>query len=203
MRYYTSDTIWSLTERPTRLVVLGAGPIGCEWLRRSHFSIVEVTLWWRTTGLLVREDVDAVALIETALRMDGVRLLTQTDAVRCECEAGEQHLIVRHKDGAEKIRFLFDALLCAVGKNGTYRRVWAWRSWEFRFQKRAIIETDAWLQTLYPNIYACGDVAGPYQFTHVAGHQGLVRVGKCFVREHEALQGGLLGHSMDHVYPSR
>jgi len=169
VRYYTSDTIWSLTERPTRLVVLGAGPIGCELAQAFALLDCEVTLV-ANNGLLVREDADAVALIETALRMDGVRLLTQTNAVRCECEAGEQHLIVRHKDGAEN-SLPFDALLCAVGRTA-HTEGFGLEELGIPVSKKGHIETDAWLQTLYPNVYACGDVAGPYQFTHVAGHQG-------------------------------
>ena len=169
VRYYTSDTIWSLTERPPRLVVLGAGPIGCELAQAFVLLDCEVTLV-ANNGLLVREDADAVALIETALRVDGVRLLTQTDAVRCECEAGEQYLIVRHKDGAEN-SLPFDALLCAVGRTA-HTEGFGLEELGIPVSKKGHIETDAWLQTLYPNIYACGDVAGPYQFTHVAGHQG-------------------------------
>jgi pyruvate/2-oxoglutarate dehydrogenase complex dihydrolipoamide dehydrogenase (E3) component/uncharacterized membrane protein YdjX (TVP38/TMEM64 family) len=169
VRYYTSDTIWSLTERPARLVVLGAGPIGCELAQAFALLDCEVTLV-ANKGLLVREDADAVALIETALRMDGVRLLTQTSAVRCECEAGEQHLIVRDKDGDENL-LPFDALLCAVGRTA-HTEGFGLEELGIPVSKKGHIETDASLQTLYPNIYACGDVAGPYQFTHVAGHQG-------------------------------
>ncbi len=167
VRYYTSDTIWSLTERPKRLVVLGGGPIGCELAQAFALLDCEVTLV-TNKGLLGREDADAVALIETALRMDGVRLLTQTDAVRCECEAGEQHLIVRHK-GAENA-LPFDAMLCAVGRTA-HTEGFGLEELGIPVSKKGHIETDAWLQTLYPNIYACGDVAGPYQFTHVAGYQ--------------------------------
>ena len=149
-------------------MVLGGGPIGCELAQAFALLDCEVTLV-ANNGLLGREDADAVALIETALRMDGVRLLTQTDAVRCECEAGEQHLIVRHKDGAEN-SLPFDAMLCAVGRTA-HTEGFGLEELGIPVSKKGHIETDAWLQTLYPNIYACGDVAGPYQFTHVAGHQ--------------------------------
>lgn len=169
VRYYTSDTIWSLTERPERLVVLGGGPIGCELAQAFARLDCQVTQVART-GLMKREDADAVALIEAALRADGVRVLTQTEAIRCERESGKQCLIVRHQDGIEEA-LSFDAMLCAVGRTA--------RTEGFGLEELGIpispkrtLETDAWLQTLYPNIYACGDVAGPYQFTHVAAHQG-------------------------------
>ena len=168
-RYYTSDTIWSLTERPERLIVLGGGPIGCELAQAFALLDCEVTLV-ANNDLLTREDADAVALIEAALRADGVHLLTQTEAIRCEYEAGEQQLIVRQQDGTEKT-LPFDAMLCAVGRMA-YTKGFGLEELEIPVSKKGNIETDAWLQTLYPNIYACGDVAGPYQFTHVAGHQG-------------------------------
>lgn len=169
VRYYTSDTIWSLTERPERLVVLGGGPVGCELAQAFARLDCQVTQVVRT-GLMEREDADAVALIEAALRADGVRVLTQTEAIRCERESGQQRLMVRYQDGTEEA-LPFDAMLCAVGRTA--------RTEGFGLEELGIlispnhtIETDAWLRTLYPNIYACGDVVGPYQFTHVAAHQG-------------------------------
>ena len=167
VRYYTSDTIWSLTERPGRLVVLGGGPVGCELAQAFARLDCQVTQVARS-GLLEREDTDAVALIESALRADGVRLLTQTDAIRCESGAGEQRLVVRH-DGKEEA-IPFDAMLCAVGRTANTEG-FGLEELGISNSLKGTIETDAWLQTLYPNIYACGDVAGPYQFTHVAAHQ--------------------------------
>ncbi|SHL91312.1 Pyruvate/2-oxoglutarate dehydrogenase complex, dihydrolipoamide dehydrogenase (E3) component [Nitrosospira sp. Nsp11] len=167
VRYYTSDTIWSLTERPGRLVVLGGGPVGCELAQAFARLDCQVTQVARS-GLLEREDTDAVALIESALRADGVRLLTQTDAIRCESGAGEQRLVVRHDEKEEAIPF--DAMLCAVGRTANTEG-FGLEELGISNSPKGTIETDAWLQTLYPNIYACGDVAGPYQFTHVAAHQ--------------------------------
>ena len=167
VRYYTSDTIWSLTERPGRLVVLGGGPVGCELAQAFARLDCQVTQVARS-GLLEREDTDAVALIESAFRADGVRLLTQTDAIRCESGAGEQRLVVRH-DGKEEA-IPFDAMLCAVGRTANTEG-FGLEELGISNSPKGTIETDAWLQTLYPNIYACGDVAGPYQFTHVAAHQ--------------------------------
>ncbi|MEO8996371.1 MAG: FAD-dependent oxidoreductase, partial [Nitrosospira sp.] len=167
VRYYTSDTIWSLTERPGRLVVLGGGPIGCELAQAFALLDCQVTQVARS-ALLEREDTDVVALIESALRADGVRLLTQTDAIRCESEAGEQRLVVR-RNGKEEV-IPFDAMLCAVGRTANIEG-FGLEELGIPNSPKGTIETDAWLQTLYPNIYACGDVVGPYQFTHVAAHQ--------------------------------
>lgn len=172
VRYYTSDTIWSLTERPERLVVLGGGPIGCEMAQAFARLGCQVTQVERGS-LMMREDPDAAALVETALQVDGVRVLTQTEALRCQVEGeGEdktQHLVVRLKNGQEEV-LSFDALLCAVGRIP--------RTEGFGLEELGIpvsskhtIETNDQLQTVYPNIYACGDVAGPFQFTHTASHQ--------------------------------
>lgn len=168
VRYYTSDTLWSLTERPERLIVLGGGPIGCELAQAFARLDCQVTQVVRS-DCLPREDADAVALVKAALQADGVTLLTQTEVLRCEKEGDVQYLTVHGTDGKE-IKLPFDALLCATGRIP--------RTEGFGLEELGIpvsplrtIETNAWLQTIYPNIYACGDVAGPYQFTHTAAHQ--------------------------------
>jgi len=168
VRYYTSDTLWSLTERPERLIVLGGGPIGCELAQAFARLDCQVTQIVRR-DCLPREDADAVALVKAALQADGVTLLTQTEALRCEKEGDAEYLTVRGTDGKE-FKLPFDALLCATGRIP--------RTEGFGLEELGIpvssqrtIETNAWLQTIYPNIYACGDVAGPYQFTHTAAHQ--------------------------------
>lgn len=167
--YYTSDTIWSLTERPKRMVVLGGGPIGCELTQAFARLDCQVTLVARS-GLMGKEDADAVALVEEALIADGVRVLTHTSTVRCERDAqGQQHLIVSNKEGVEEA-ISFDALLCAVGRTARTEG-FGLEELGIPLSKNRTIEVDAWLQTRYPNIYAAGDVAGPYQFTHTAAHQ--------------------------------
>ncbi len=168
VRYYTSDTIWSLTERPTRLLVLGGGPIGCELAQtfaRLGCQVTQVEMG----DLMAREDADAAALVKAALRDDGVQILTQTVAVRCETDAEAQYLVVRDKD-SEETRLAFDVLLCAVGR-APRTEGFGLEELGIPVSKRGTIETNAQLQTIYPNIYACGDVAGPYQFTHTAAHQ--------------------------------
>ncbi|MCX7114124.1 MAG: FAD-dependent oxidoreductase [Proteobacteria bacterium] len=168
VRYYTSDTIWSLTERPGHLIVLGGGPIGCELAQAFARLGCQVTQVVRTR-LMRREDADAVALVEAALQADGVRVLTHAETLRCERGGDVQRLIVRQQ-GAQEEAITFDALLCAVGRTA--------RTEGFGLEELGItttaqgtLETDAWLQTLYPNIHAAGDVAGPFQFTHTAAHQ--------------------------------
>lgn len=166
--YYTSDTLWLLTERPERLIVLGGGPIGCELAQAFARLDCQVTQIVRS-DLLPREDADATELIKAVLQADGVSILTQTETLCCEKEGDTQYLVVRSQNG-EEMKLPFNALLCAVGRTA--------RTEGFGLEEIGIsvssqhtIETNAWLQTIYPNIYACGDVTGPYQFTHTAAHQ--------------------------------
>ncbi|MDH5551942.1 MAG: FAD-dependent oxidoreductase, partial [Nitrosomonas sp.] len=166
--YYTSDTIWSLTERPERLVVLGGGPVSCELTQTFARLGCQVTQVVRS-DLMPREDVDAVTLVKAALQADGVQCLTHTAAVRCEKDAGTQQLIVRNQSG-EETALPFDALLCAVGRVPRTEG-FGLEALGISISSKSTIETNEQLQTIYPNIYACGDVAGPYQFTHTAAHQ--------------------------------
>lgn len=168
VRYYTSDTIWSLTERPERVVVLGGGPIGCELSQafaRLDCQVTQVEMG----ELMQREDADAASLVKSALQDDGVQILTQTKAVRCETNADTQQLIVCDQNGKES-PLAFDVLLCAVGRVPRTKG-FGLEELGIPVSSNGTIETNAWLQTIYPNIYACGDVAGPYQFTHTAAHQ--------------------------------
>ncbi|MDO9009134.1 MAG: FAD-dependent oxidoreductase, partial [Thiobacillus sp.] len=167
VRYYTSDTIWSLSARPERLVVLGGGPIGCELAQAFARLDCQVTMVARS-GLMGREDPDAAAAVEAALIADGVTVLKHADTLRCEKVDGEQRLWIRC-DGQDEV-LPFDALLLAIGRTP--------RTTGFGLETLGIpltpartLETNVWLQTRYPNIYACGDVAGPFQFTHTAAHQ--------------------------------
>ncbi|WP_075791326.1 FAD-dependent oxidoreductase [Massilia putida] len=173
--YLTSDTLWTLTTLPKRLVVLGGGPIGCELAQAFARLGSQVTQVEKSARLLAREDPEVSALVERALTADGVTVLTGYQAVRCQREPdGGKTLLVERADsegkGETATAIGFDVLLCAVGRVA--------RTEGFGLEELGIpttqkktIETDAWLQTLFPNIYACGDVAGPYQFTHTAAHQ--------------------------------
>ena len=167
VKHVTSDTIWSLTDKPERLLVLGGGPIGCELAQAFAGIGCQVTLLARS-GIMGKEDADAVALVEAGLAADGVQLLKGLDTLRCEIVEGEQRMIVA-KEGQEQA-LAFDVLLCATGRKA---RVSGFGLEELGIPlaKAGTIEVNDYLQTRYPNIYACGDVAGPYQFTHTAAHQ--------------------------------
>jgi pyruvate/2-oxoglutarate dehydrogenase complex dihydrolipoamide dehydrogenase (E3) component/membrane protein DedA with SNARE-associated domain len=164
----TSDTVWGLTELPRRLVVLGGGPIGSELAQSFARLGSQVTQVEMAPRVMVREDPEVSELVAASLREDGVVLLTGHQAVRVERVDGEKRLVAKH--GEREVVIPFDELLCAVGRSP---RVTGFGLEELGIPltPKKTIATDAYLQTLYPNIYAVGDVAGPFQFTHTAAHQ--------------------------------
>jgi pyruvate/2-oxoglutarate dehydrogenase complex dihydrolipoamide dehydrogenase (E3) component/uncharacterized membrane protein YdjX (TVP38/TMEM64 family) len=166
----TSDTLWGLRELPKRLVVLGGGPIGCELSQAFARLGSQVTQIEMVPRIMVREDEEVSALARAALEHDGVRVLTGHKALRCEREGhgvDERRFIVVEAAGAE-LRIEFDRLLCAVGR---VARLQGFGLEELGVPVGRTVETNEYLETLYPNILAAGDVAGPYQFTHTAAHQ--------------------------------
>ena len=168
--YVTSDTLWdtfaNLDEVPRRLVVLGGGPIGCELAQSFARLGSEVTQVEMAPRIMAREDEEVSALARDALTADGVQVLTGHKALRCERDSDQKVLVVEHQ-GQEK-RIAFDELLCAVGRAA---RLTGYGLEELGIPAQRTVETNEYLQTLYPNIYAAGDVAGPFQFTHTAAHQ--------------------------------
>jgi dihydrolipoamide dehydrogenase len=164
----TSDTVWGLTELPRRLIVLGGGPIGCELAQSFARLGSTVTQVEMAPRVMLREDPEVAELVADALRADGVQLLTGHQAVRCERAGDTKRLVVKVGDTEHTIEF--DELLCAVGRSPRVEG-FGLEELGIPITKKKTVETDAYLQTLYPNIYAVGDVAGPYQLTHVAAHQ--------------------------------
>jgi pyruvate/2-oxoglutarate dehydrogenase complex dihydrolipoamide dehydrogenase (E3) component len=170
VRHVTSDTVWSLDTLPGRLAVLGGGPIGCELAQAFAGLGSRVTLVARS-GILGKEDPDAVALVEQGLAADGVRLLKGSDPLGCEVVDGEQRLIVGGKEGKEGEEAIpFDVLLCATGRKARVEG-FGLEELGIPLTKAGTIEVNEFLQTRHPSLYACGDAAGPFQFTHAAAHQ--------------------------------
>jgi len=168
--YVTSDTLWGrfaeLDAPPRRLVVLGGGPIGCELAQSFARLGSEVTQVDLAERVLAREDADVSGLVQQALQADGVRVLTRHQAVRCE-RSGDSKLLVVSTDGTEE-RIVFDELLCAVGRSA---RLSGYGLEALGLPVQRTVDVNSYLQTVCPHIYAVGDVAGPFQFTHTAAHQ--------------------------------
>jgi len=164
----TSDTVWDLRELPRRLVVLGGGPIGCELAQvfaRFGSRVSQVEMLPR---ILVREDAEVSALVTKRFQEEGVEVLVGHKAKQVVLEDGKK-ILVCERDGKD-VRIEFDALLCAVGR-APNTAGYGLEELGIPVTKARTVETNEYLQTLYPNIFACGDVAGPYQFTHTASHQ--------------------------------
>lgn len=168
--YLTSDTMWEAlktrTHAPRRLVVLGGGPIGCELSQAFARLGAGVTQIEMAPRLMTREDEDAAAEVRLALERDGVRVMTGHRAVACGTSDGEKWIEV--EAGGETRRIAFDDLIVALGRTP---RLQGYGLEALGIPTDRVIETNDYLETLYPNIFAAGDVAGPYQFTHVASHQ--------------------------------
>lgn len=166
--YLTSDTLWDIRELPRRFMVLGAGPIGCELAQAMASLGSEVTLVTHAPRIMPREDEDAATLVHAKLEQKGVRILT-----RCEPqsfarnEAGQSANCVHDGDA---LTMEFDRLLLAVGRTPNIEGM-GLEELGIRTTNRGTIEVDDYLQTEIPTIFACGDIVGPYQFTHTASHQ--------------------------------
>jgi pyruvate/2-oxoglutarate dehydrogenase complex dihydrolipoamide dehydrogenase (E3) component/uncharacterized membrane protein YdjX (TVP38/TMEM64 family) len=168
--YLTSDTLWDKlrdrTEAPRRLVVLGGGPIGSELAQSFARLGSAVTQIEMAPRIMIREDEEVSALVKTSLERDGVNVQTGHKALACGVTDGEKWIEVDHE--GQKSRMVFDEMIVAVGRAP---RLKGFGLEELGIPVDRVVETNDYLETLYPNILAAGDVAGPYQFTHTAGHQ--------------------------------
>ena len=166
--YLTSDNVWNLRELPKRLVVLGGGPIGSELTQcfaRFGSQVSQIEMLPR---ILIREDPEVSEIVAKSLKKDGVAVLTGHKAKQVVVENGEKALICEY-NGAD-VRIPFDQILVAVGRTANVSG-FGLEELGIPTRPNKTVETNDFLQTIYPNIFACGDVAGPYQFTHTAAHQ--------------------------------
>ena len=162
----TSDNVWQLRQRPQRLVVLGGGPIGSELTQAFARLGSQVTQVEMLPRILMREDPDVSEQVTARFRSEGITVLTDHKALRVKRSNGEKLLVVE-TSGQEK-HIPFDALLAAVGRTANLK---GYGLEELGVTIGRTVEVNGYLQTNFPNIYAAGDVAGPFQFTHTAAHQ--------------------------------
>jgi len=169
--YVTSDTLWTkfaeLEEAPKKLVVLGGGPIGSELAQSFARLGSNVTQIEMSERIMIKEDLEVSTFAHEALTESGVNILTSHQALRCKERDGKKFIVVKHND--TEIDIEYDELLCAVGRSA---RLKGYGLEELGIETNRTVVTNEYLETLYPNIFAAGDIVGPYQFTHVAAHQG-------------------------------
>ncbi|HXV08164.1 MAG TPA: FAD-dependent oxidoreductase [Burkholderiales bacterium] len=165
--YLTSDTLWELRVLPGRLLVLGGGPIGCELAQAFARFGAKVTQVEMLPRILMREDPEISQMVAERFRAEGIDVRVGHRAKEFRVEDGEKLLIAEH-DGRD-VRIAFDQVLVAVGRVANTTG-YGLEELGIPVTKQRTVEVNQHMATLYPNIYACGDVAGPYQFTHTASH---------------------------------
>ncbi len=177
IHYYTSDTIWQLKKLPKNMLVVGDGPIGCELAQCFARFGSNVSLVGRNAAIMGREDHEFSDFIAEKFRAEGMSVFTDHTALTFKTNGGINILECRrnNKNGAEKnndeiIEIEFDTVLIALGRAARLEN-YGLNKLNIPINSRKTIQTNEYLQAGYANIYAVGDVTGPYQFTHSAAHQ--------------------------------
>jgi dihydrolipoamide dehydrogenase len=176
--YLTSDTLWELDELPKRLLVLGGGPIGCEMAQAFRRLGSEVTIVEMLPSLLIREDTEVSTTIANRFVAEGIRVLTGYRATRFEKRDDQAMAICQaagdtgkdNADSGAQLEIHYDQVLVAIGRHAATRNL-GLEELGIELNPNGTISVNDYLQATYPNIFACGDVAGPYQLTHAAAHQ--------------------------------
>ena len=161
--------VWDLRELPRRLLVLGGGPIGCELAQAFARFGSQVTQVEMLPRILAREDPEVSEMVRGALRAEGIDVLARPQGDADLSRTAEDRWSASTQ--GKEVRIEFDALLCAVGRVAEHRGLRPGGARHPAHARRAPSRPTSTCRPLYPNIYACGDVAGPYQFTHTAAHQ--------------------------------
>ena len=168
IQYVTSDTIWDMKDLPKKLIVIGGGAIGCELAQAFKRLGSEVILIESENRILIKEDSEVTETIENQLTDEGVTVLTRHRAKGFISEKGTQILVCDSPNG--EVRLTFDVILFAIGRRANING-YGLETIDAISDEDNNLPTNDFLETRYPNIYACGDVTGRMQFTHAAAHQ--------------------------------
>lgn len=164
INYLTSDNVWDLKELPKKLLVLGGGPIGAEMAQAFSRLGAEVTVVEMAPQILIREDEEVIELVTERFVKEGIKVLISHKAK----EFKNNMLICEYK--SKDISIPFDKVIIALGRKANTEG-FGLEELGVKIRETKTIEANAFLQTNIPSIYVCGDVTGPYQFTHTAAHQ--------------------------------
>ncbi|ATH06789.1 pyridine nucleotide-disulfide oxidoreductase [Halobacteriovorax marinus] len=162
--YLSSDNIWKLEELPKNFTVIGGGPIGVELAQSFQRLGSKVSLVEMSDRILAKEDEDVSELILNQLKEEGIQVYLNSTA-----KEFKGHTLIIEKD-KQDISIEFDKVLLAIGRTPNTQGL-NLEELGVSLRKNGTIETNEFLESSLPNIYACGDVAGPYQLTHTASHQ--------------------------------
>lgn len=166
--YLTSDSLWNLTALPEKLVVLGAGPIGCEMAQAIRRLGSQVTQIESAPRILPREDEDVSNLVANQFQREKIDVKLNHKARSVQVNGSEKQLICEHE--GKEVKISFDKILVAIGRKPNTEEL-GLEELGIGLRDNGTIDTNEYLRTTIPNIYASGDVTGPYQFTHTAAHQ--------------------------------
>ena len=168
--YHTSDTIWNLKTLPKKLLVVGGGPIGCELAQCFQNLGSQVSIVDASPRLLNRLDEKVAQLLSSQFKKEGINILTSAKVKEFQVDLkGEKSLLIQESQNKEK-RIVFDEVLLALGRQARAEGFGLERL-NIKLSQTGTVLSDAFMATNYPNIFVCGDVTGPYQFTHMASHQ--------------------------------
>lgn len=168
MNPLTSDNLWSIRELPKRLLVLGAGPIGCELSQCFARFGSKVSIMIPNDRIMPREDKDVTDYVTNRFAEEGINILPNRKMIEFIERDGEKIMVSEFEGKREEV--VFDQLLVAIGRQANVEG-FGLENLDIATTPMGTIEVNEYLQTKYPNVYACGDVAGPFQFTHSAAHQ--------------------------------
>lgn len=163
--YLTNETVFSLTELPRRLGVIGGGPIGAELAQTFARFGSEVVLLEKADQILSREDADAARIVQQALIRDGVRLSLSATVKEFRCEG--IHKITVSESAGETREEQFDEILISSGRQPNLEDLNLEQA-GIEYDERTGVKIDDYLRTTNPNVYAAGDICFPYKFTHTA-----------------------------------
>jgi len=166
--YLTSDTVWDIREKPERLLVIGGGPIGSELAQAFCRLGCQVTQVQRGKRLLPREDPEVAQMVYESFKKDGMNVLLEHTPKKFYKKDGRDYLECEHQ--GQRVQIGFDKVLLALGRKANTTG-FGLEELGVELSPRKTIQVDEYMRTNIPNIYACGDVVGPYQFTHIAAHQ--------------------------------
>jgi len=166
--YLTSDTVWELRDSPAHLLVIGAGPIGCELAQAFARLGTRVTLVTHAARVLPREDPEVSALLLQTLQAQGMAVHTGYEPMAFRRDGAAQCASFRTPAGEREL--VFDRVLLAVGRHANVEGL-GLDALGIPLTAAGTVVVDEYLRTRVPTIFACGDVAGPYLFTHMASHQ--------------------------------
>ena len=164
----TSDNIWNIRRQPRRLLVLGGGPIGSELAQSFQRLGSQVVLVERAPRIMVREDEDVSELVMKKFKSEGMKILVNHTAKSFKYVGGVKFCTAEYGGSERKIEF--DEVLVALGRKANVKG-FGLEELGVELTERGTIKADSFLATNYKNIFVCGDVTGPYQFTHTAAHQ--------------------------------